>query len=112
MSEIFAVGSDLVVPERKADENTSEKAAKKKKQKSRGQKNDENMNIPVLLNREKENSKNEVQKENVISGSSQVRTLSNGLVIEELESSKCKSVGKAAAVGRKASSVKFFFTLY
>ncbi|KAK1394039.1 NPL domain-containing protein [Heracleum sosnowskyi] len=88
-----------VVPERTDDENTSVKATKKKKQKSKVQNNDENMDVPVSLNGEKENSINEVQEENVITGSSQVRTLSNGLVIEDLESSKSK--GKAAALGRK-----------
>lgn len=107
MSEIFAVCSDLV-PERKADEITSEKAVKKKKQKSKVQKNDENIYVPVSLNGEKEISKNEVQEKNVMPGSSQVRTLSNGLVIEDLESSK--SDGKAAVLGRKVSSVKFFFS--
>ncbi|XP_074355243.1 peptidyl-prolyl cis-trans isomerase FKBP43-like isoform X2 [Apium graveolens] len=88
-----------LVPERKADENTPEKAAKKKKEKSIVQKNDEIMDVPVSLNGEKENSINEVQKEKVMSGSSLVRTLSNGLVIKDLESSK--SDGKAAALGKK-----------
>lgn len=91
--------NNLVVPERKANENTSEKPAKKKKQKSKVQKNDEDMDVTVSLKGEKENSINEVQEENVISGSSRVRTLSNRLVIKDLESSK--SHGKAAALGRK-----------
>ncbi|XP_074349064.1 peptidyl-prolyl cis-trans isomerase FKBP43-like isoform X3 [Apium graveolens] len=89
--------NDLVVPERKADENTSKKAARKKKQKSKVK--DENLDVAVLLNGGKENFKNEVLEENVFSGSSQVRALSNGLVIEELEASK--SEGKAAAPRRK-----------
>ncbi|KAK1372250.1 Peptidylprolyl isomerase [Heracleum sosnowskyi] len=88
-----------LVPERKADENTFEKAAKKKKQKIKVEKNDEDMDVPVSFNGEKENSINEVQEEKIISGSSRVRTLSNGLVIEDLE--KTKSDGKAAALGRK-----------
>ncbi|XP_063948554.1 peptidyl-prolyl cis-trans isomerase FKBP43 isoform X3 [Daucus carota subsp. sativus] len=91
--------SDLDVPGRKADENTSEKAEKKKKNKSKSkvQKNDENMT--VSLNGEKENPINEVQEKNVISGSSNVRTLSNGLVIEDLESNK--SDGREALQGKK-----------
>ncbi|XP_017244154.1 peptidyl-prolyl cis-trans isomerase FKBP43 isoform X1 [Daucus carota subsp. sativus] len=91
--------NDLDVPGRKADENTSEKAEKKKKNKSKSkvQKNDENMT--VSLNGEKENPINEVQEKNVISGSSNVRTLSNGLVIEDLESNK--SDGREALQGKK-----------
>ena len=68
--------SNRLVPEIKADENTSEKAAKKKKRKSKVDKNDENMDVTVSLNGDKENPINEVQEENVIIGSSQVRTLS------------------------------------
>lgn len=102
MSICSALCSDLDVPGRKADENTSEKAEKKKKNKSKSKvhKNDENMT--VSLNGEKENPINEVQEKNVISGSSNVRTLSNGLVIEDLESNK--SDGREALQGKKASS--------
>lgn len=99
MSETIAVCSNLDVPERKADENTSGKAPKKKKNKSKVQKIDENVGVPVSLKGEIENPINEVQEKNVITRTSQVRTLSNGLVIEDLESSK--SDGKAAAPGRK-----------
>lgn len=91
--------NNLDVPERKTDENISEKATKKKKRKSKVPKKDENLDVPVSLKAEKEGSTNEVQENNVITGPSQVRVLSNGLVIEDLESSK--SDGKSAAPGRK-----------
>lgn len=86
VSKTFAVFSDRVIPEKAA--------AKKKKQKSKVQKNDENMDILFSLNGEEEDT----------------RTLSNGLVIKYLESSK--SDGKAAALGRKVSSFKSFFFVF
>lgn len=67
-----------------------------------------NVDVPILSKEETEKSIKEEDK-NVDTGLSQARTLSNGLIIEELESGR--SDGKVAALGRKASFLKLISAL-
>lgn len=67
-----------------------------------------NVDVPILSKEEMEKSIKEEDK-NVDTGLSQARTLSNGLIIEELESGR--SDGKVAALGRKASFLKLISAL-
>lgn len=93
-----------IITEQIADENLSDKKTIKKKSKSKIKEDDKNVNVdvPILSKKEKVRSIKESEGNNVDVGSSQARTLSNGLTIEELESGR--SDGKAAALGKKASS--------
>lgn len=84
-------------------EESEKKSKKKRKKKSKILENDENVNVEVPLSpkEEKNRSTKESKDNNVDTMSSQARTLSNGLIIEDLELGK--SNGKIAAPGRKAS---------
>lgn len=78
-----------------------DKKTKKKKKKSKIQESEGNMNkdAPSLTTEEKNDSIMGFEDKNVEAKSSQARTLSNGLVIEELEMGKPD--GKIAALGKK-----------
>uniref|UniRef100_A0A5B6YT85 peptidylprolyl isomerase n=1 Tax=Davidia involucrata TaxID=16924 RepID=A0A5B6YT85_DAVIN len=84
-----------------AGEDQSEvKKIKKKKNKSKTVENRGNVNMEPLLSAEEKNrSHMEFEDNNVDAKSSQARTLSNGLIIEELEMGKPD--GKMAALGKK-----------
>ncbi|KAM7508744.1 hypothetical protein LguiA_019197 [Lonicera macranthoides] len=84
-------------------EESEKKSKKKRKKKSKILENDENVKVEVPLSPKEEmfRSKKESKDNNVDTMSSQARTLSNGLIIEDLELGK--SNGKMAAPGRKAS---------
>ncbi|GMP61803.1 hypothetical protein CsSME_00024125 [Camellia sinensis var. sinensis] len=78
-----------------------DKKTKKKKKKSKIQESEGNMNkdAPSLTTEEKNDSIMGFEDKNVEAKSSQARTLSNGLVIEELEMGNPD--GKIAALGKK-----------
>lgn len=78
-----------------------DKKTKKKKKKSKIQESEGNMNkdAPSLTTEEKNDSIMGFEDKNMEAKSSQARTLSNGLVIEELEMGKRD--GKIAALGKK-----------
>ncbi|KAM7512074.1 hypothetical protein LguiB_010949 [Lonicera macranthoides] len=82
-------------------EESEKKSKKKRKKKSKILENDENVKVEVPLSPKEEmfRSKKESKDNNVDTMSSQARTLSNGLIIEDLELGK--SNGKMAAPGRK-----------
>ncbi|THF99755.1 hypothetical protein TEA_005392 [Camellia sinensis var. sinensis] len=89
-----------------------DKKTKKKKKKSKIQESEGNMNkdAPSLTTEEKNDSIMGFEDKNVEAKSSQVRTLSNGLVIEELEMGNPD--GKIAALGKKASEYMLSIVSY
>uniref|UniRef100_A0A5B6YT91 peptidylprolyl isomerase n=1 Tax=Davidia involucrata TaxID=16924 RepID=A0A5B6YT91_DAVIN len=81
-------------------DQSEEKKIKMKKKKSKNRENEGNVIMDVTLSTEEKNrSSMEFENKNVDAKSSQARTLSNGLIIEELE--KGKPDGKMAAPGKK-----------
>ncbi|KAF5946395.1 hypothetical protein HYC85_016623 [Camellia sinensis] len=89
-----------------------DKKTKKKKKKSKIQESEGNMNkdAPSLTTEEKNDSIMGFEDKNVEAKSSQARTLSNGLVIEELEMGNPD--GKIAALGKKASEYMLSIVSY
>ena len=98
---------DTKVDQLAGDNQSDEKKIKRKRKKSKTQENEgvANMEVPPLSMNEKSGSHLEVKDRNSDANSSQVRMMSNGLVIEELITGKPD--GKIACQGKKASLFVF-----
>lgn len=94
---------DTKVDQLAGDNQSEEKKIKRKRKKSKTQENEgvANMEVPPLSMNEKSGSHLEVKDRNSDANSSQVRMMSNGLVIEELITGKPD--GKIACQGKKVS---------
>lgn len=86
--------------------------AKKKKKKRKARETDANLsnNASILSENKNKKSPSKLEEKNYENGTSQARTLSNGLTIEELASGE--KDGKIATFGRKVILLLLYAVVY